>query len=92
MGFGWTEIILITTVVLLIFGPKRLPELARGIGQSVGELKKGMQDVKDEVDEPMNNLEEATAWSRDSDLSEPTTESARDDTTPTDSQETGEAT
>jgi len=51
-----------------------------------------MQDVKDEVDEPMNNLEEATAWSRDSDLSEPTTESARDDTTPTDSQETGEAT
>lgn len=67
MGFGWTEILLISLVVLLIFGPERLPELARGIGQSVSELKKGMQDVKGEIEEPAKTLEEeATGWSRDS--------------------------
>lgn len=72
MGFGWFEILMISVVVLLIFGPNRLPELARGIGQSVSELKKGMQEMKDEVEEPVSSLEEeASGMSLDSEGSTP---------------------
>jgi len=36
-------------VILLIFGPRRLPEMARGIGQSVREFRKGIRDIKDDI-------------------------------------------
>ena len=41
-GLGLPEIIVILVVVLLLFGPKRLPDLARSVGESVSELKKAM--------------------------------------------------
>lgn len=40
---GTTEIILILALILLIFGAKRLPELARAIGKSAVELKEGLK-------------------------------------------------
>jgi sec-independent protein translocase protein TatA len=43
------EIILILVVVLLLFGAKRLPEMARGIGQSVREFRKGIKDMKEDI-------------------------------------------
>ncbi len=49
-NLGLPEIIAILAVVLLLFGPKKLPELARGIGQSVREFKKGTQGLKDELE------------------------------------------
>jgi TatA/E family protein of Tat protein translocase len=39
---GWTEIILIVIVALLLFGPKKLPEMARSIGQAINEFKNTM--------------------------------------------------
>ncbi|GJM25890.1 MAG: hypothetical protein DHS20C16_23050 [Phycisphaerae bacterium] len=45
---GWAEILIIAFVGLLIFG-KRLPDVARSVGKSVVEFKKGIRDVKDEV-------------------------------------------
>ena len=46
MGFGKIEIILIIVlvIILLFVGAKKLPELARGIGQSAKELKNGFKD------------------------------------------------
>ena len=44
MPSGW-ELILILLVVVLLFGAKKLPELARGIGQSVKEFKKGVKEA-----------------------------------------------
>lgn len=48
-GLGPWEIIAILVVALLIFG-RRLPEIARSMGKSLNEFKKGMQETKDEVD------------------------------------------
>jgi sec-independent protein translocase protein TatA len=45
---GWTEVLVIAFVGLLLFG-KRLPDVARSLGKSVVEFKKGIRDVKDEV-------------------------------------------
>lgn len=49
-GLGWTEILLIVLVILLLFGAKRIPDLMRSLGKGVSELKKGMQglDVADD--------------------------------------------
>lgn len=41
VNIGWPEILLILLVVLLLFGAKRLPDLARSLGKSLHEFKKG---------------------------------------------------
>ena len=44
---GFQEIVLIVIVALLVFGPKRLPEVARTVGRSLSLLRKATDDVKD---------------------------------------------
>ncbi len=44
MNFGFNEILLICIVILLLFGGKKLPELARGIGNGIRELRSAMRD------------------------------------------------
>jgi sec-independent protein translocase protein TatA len=46
-GIGLPELIIILVIVLFLFGAKKLPDLARSLGKSVNEFKKGMND-KDE--------------------------------------------
>jgi len=41
---GWPELLLILIVALVLFGPNRLPELARSIGKSVNAFKQGLRD------------------------------------------------
>lgn len=50
VGFlgGW-ELILILAVVLILFGAKKLPELAKGLGQGIKEFKKAANDVQNEI-------------------------------------------
>jgi sec-independent protein translocase protein TatA len=48
-NLGAGEIILIVLVVLLLFGAKKIPELARGIGKGMSEFKKGIKDVEKEI-------------------------------------------
>jgi sec-independent protein translocase protein TatA len=45
---GW-EIILVLAVVLILFGAKKLPELAKGLGTGIKEFKKATKEVTDEV-------------------------------------------
>ncbi|HEX7002828.1 MAG TPA: twin-arginine translocase TatA/TatE family subunit [Trueperaceae bacterium] len=51
---GIWEILIILVVILLIFGPRRLPEMAKGIGQSVREFRKGIRDMKDDFEAGAN--------------------------------------
>jgi len=50
MSLGPWEIILIILVIILIFGGKKIPELARGLGKGLHEFKKTTREIKDEVD------------------------------------------
>ncbi len=50
-GLGPPEIILIAVVALLVFGPKRLPELAKGLGKGIRDFKKALEDKGGEDDE-----------------------------------------
>jgi sec-independent protein translocase protein TatA len=50
---GW-EIVLILAVVLILFGSKKLPELAKGLGQGIKEFKKATREVSDEMSTAMN--------------------------------------
>jgi sec-independent protein translocase protein TatA len=52
MRLGPLEIVLILLVILLLFGAKKLPELARGIAQSAREFKKGLQEGEEKKEEP----------------------------------------
>ncbi|MDX2108661.1 MAG: twin-arginine translocase TatA/TatE family subunit [Verrucomicrobiota bacterium] len=48
-GLGTSELFIILIIVLVLFGAKRLPELAKGLGKSVKEFKKATQDVEEDI-------------------------------------------
>ncbi len=48
-GVGGWEVILIIAVVLILFGAKKLPELAKGLGTGIKEFKKATREVTDEI-------------------------------------------
>ena len=48
------EIIAILAVVLILFGAKKLPELARGLGQGIKEFKKSSREIQDELSDAMD--------------------------------------
>ena len=53
---GIQELIVIFVVALLVFGPKRLPELASNIGKMMGHLKKAMFDIRQEIDSETRDI------------------------------------
>ena len=48
-GIGGWEVILILAVVLILFGAKKLPDLAKGLGQGIREFKKATSEVTQEI-------------------------------------------
>lgn len=48
---GTTELLLIGAIALLLFGGKKLPEMMKGLGQGVRELKKGVNDINTSIEE-----------------------------------------
>jgi sec-independent protein translocase protein TatA len=50
-GMGPTEMILILLVALLLFGAKRIPEIAQGLGKGITEFKRAVRDVQVEIED-----------------------------------------
>jgi sec-independent protein translocase protein TatA len=62
-GLGYQELLIILVIVLILFGANRLPELARSLGSSVKEFKKGVNEAKAEAEDtpPVHKEEEKKA-------------------------------
>ena len=56
MPGGW-ELVVISLVILLLFGAKKLPELARGLGQGIKEFKGAVDGAKDELKDAHDAME-----------------------------------
>ena len=50
---GW-EVVAILAIVLVLFGAKKLPELAKGLGQGIKEFKKSSREIQDELNNAMD--------------------------------------
>ena len=48
-GLGYQELLLILVIVVILFGAQRLPDLARSLGSSVKEFKKGVTELKEKA-------------------------------------------
>jgi len=49
-GIGTTELLVILFIILLVFGSKKLPELAQGLGRGIREFKKATNEIQEELD------------------------------------------
>jgi TatA/E family protein of Tat protein translocase len=58
-NIGFSELLIILFIVVLLFGARKLPELARGLGQGIREFKKAASDTKN--NDPAEKLEEPKA-------------------------------
>ncbi len=56
-GIGFQEILIILVIVLILFGPKRLPDLAKSIGKGVAEFKKASDEVRQGIEEAIREEE-----------------------------------
>ncbi len=54
--FGIQELIPIFVVALVVFGPKRLPEIAHAMGKGIAEMKKALSGVKDQIDAELHDV------------------------------------
>ena len=62
-GIGMTELLVILAIALIVFGPKRLPELAKQLGKAMREFRKATDEVKENIglnDLDLNNLPTGT--------------------------------
>ena len=60
MGLSSTELIIIMIIVVLLFGAKKIPELAKGIGSGIKTFKEEMNSESDEKEQVTKNSEKAT--------------------------------
>jgi len=57
-GIGFQEMLIILVVVLIFFGPKRLPDLAKSMGKGLAEFKKASEEVRKGIEEAVKEEEE----------------------------------
>jgi len=59
-GLGIPELIVIFVIALVVFGPKRLPDLGKSIGRAMAEFKKAQQEFQESVQAEMKEVEKTT--------------------------------
>ncbi len=60
-SLGWQETVGIFILALILFGPKKLPELGRTLGKAITEFRRASSELKSTFDREMKNLEQETA-------------------------------
>jgi sec-independent protein translocase protein TatA len=60
-GIGMPELIVILVIALIVIGPQKLPEIARSLGKGLAEFKRATEDIKRNIDEETDALEEKEA-------------------------------
>ena len=58
MNLGTPEILLILLVILIFFGAKKIPELAKGLGKGLREFRKAARDVQDEIEKEIKQVDD----------------------------------
>lgn len=55
MGLGWTEVLIIALIIIILFGARRIPEVAKGLGEGIRSFKSGMRgDDQRELEDRKN--------------------------------------
>lgn len=57
-NIGGPELLLILIVIFLFFGVKKLPEIAKGLGQGIREFRKAARDIQEEVDKEVKQIDD----------------------------------
>jgi TatA/E family protein of Tat protein translocase len=57
-NLGMPELIMIMVLALLLFGPKKLPEIGRTVGKALGEFKRASNDLKRTIEDEMGKVKE----------------------------------
>jgi len=60
-SIGMPELIIIFVIALIIFGPRKLPELGRSLGKSINEFKRASNELKNTLDEEIRIEEQRSA-------------------------------
>ncbi len=60
-GIGMPELIVIFIVALLVFGPKKLPELGKALGRGLSEFKRATEEIKNEISTEVQEIEKQAA-------------------------------
>jgi len=58
---GFTEILVILVLALLLFGPRRLPELGRAVGRGLAEFRRASNDLRATIEDEVRTLERETS-------------------------------
>jgi TatA/E family protein of Tat protein translocase len=67
-GLGIPELIVIFVIALVVFGPKKLPDLGKSIGRAMAEFKKAQQEFQDSVQAEMKEVEKTAELEKVKDL------------------------
>jgi sec-independent protein translocase protein TatA len=57
-GIGPAELLVILIIALLVFGPQRLPEIAKDLGKSIGKWRQALNEIQSVADEPLKEVKE----------------------------------
>ena len=57
-NIGGPELLLILIVIFLLFGAKKIPDIAKGLGQGIREFRKAARDIQEEVNKEVKQIDE----------------------------------